>query len=268
VAAYEELVGSHGGLGGPQTDAFLLHPADMAVPSTSNAADVFALLDGRRGLPGEPLKPRPTAPAVDAWSPRTLWAGVRDVRTWVPRALRVLRLDRAVFREVADDPFATGPALLILLAVLIVGGLATSLDAGVAGEPVVKFVLDVLAGLASWLCIVFLSQIAGRILRGKGDFTRTLRAMTFAQMPRFIGVLVVVPVVGPLFRIVSGVLVLLATWIALQEALKLRGLLAALIPFVGFLVILGTFLAGLLMLSGTVFTIEQMLLLLGLTPRL
>jgi hypothetical protein len=28
VAAFEELIGSHGGLGGPQTEPFILHPAD------------------------------------------------------------------------------------------------------------------------------------------------------------------------------------------------------------------------------------------------
>jgi uncharacterized membrane protein YvlD (DUF360 family) len=33
VAAFEELVGSHGGLGGAQTDAFLLYPASFAEPS-------------------------------------------------------------------------------------------------------------------------------------------------------------------------------------------------------------------------------------------
>lgn len=32
VAAFEPLVGSHGGLGGPQTTAFLLHPADLPRP--------------------------------------------------------------------------------------------------------------------------------------------------------------------------------------------------------------------------------------------
>jgi hypothetical protein len=36
VAAFEELIGSHGGLGGPQTEPFILHPAewelDEAVP--------------------------------------------------------------------------------------------------------------------------------------------------------------------------------------------------------------------------------------------
>jgi hypothetical protein len=30
VAAFEELVGSHGGLGGRQTRPFLVHPADLA----------------------------------------------------------------------------------------------------------------------------------------------------------------------------------------------------------------------------------------------
>ncbi len=28
VAAFEELIGSHGGLGGPQNQPFILHPAD------------------------------------------------------------------------------------------------------------------------------------------------------------------------------------------------------------------------------------------------
>jgi uncharacterized membrane protein YvlD (DUF360 family) len=34
VAAFEELVGSHGGLGGWQTDAFVLHPSEWPVPET------------------------------------------------------------------------------------------------------------------------------------------------------------------------------------------------------------------------------------------
>jgi len=49
VAAFEELVGNHGGLGGPQTEPFIVHPADMTVPPTTNSCDVFAVLDGRRG---------------------------------------------------------------------------------------------------------------------------------------------------------------------------------------------------------------------------
>ena len=33
VAAFEELVGSHGGLGGAQTEAFVLHPSDLTAPA-------------------------------------------------------------------------------------------------------------------------------------------------------------------------------------------------------------------------------------------
>jgi hypothetical protein len=45
VAAFEELVGSHGGLGGAQTEALLLHPATWSVPSSPlNGLDVHQLL--------------------------------------------------------------------------------------------------------------------------------------------------------------------------------------------------------------------------------
>ena len=39
VAALEELIGSHGGMGGEQTDAFIFHPPDMPVTETRNAID-------------------------------------------------------------------------------------------------------------------------------------------------------------------------------------------------------------------------------------
>jgi hypothetical protein len=45
VAAFEELVGSHGGLGGAQTEALLLHPSTWSVPSSPlNGLDVHRLL--------------------------------------------------------------------------------------------------------------------------------------------------------------------------------------------------------------------------------
>ena len=49
VAAFEELVGSHGGLGGPQTEPFILHPTDWSW--TSRAAR-------RAGVYGHPALAR------------------------------------------------------------------------------------------------------------------------------------------------------------------------------------------------------------------
>ena len=54
VAALEELIGSHGGLGGEQTDAFLFHPAGVAVTETRNSTDVFHILNAVREPAGQP----------------------------------------------------------------------------------------------------------------------------------------------------------------------------------------------------------------------
>ena len=115
VAAMEELIGSHGGMGGEQTDSFLLHPADMIVPATSNSADLFGILNARRGTPAAQIKPKQkTVEAhVDAWTPSTLIKGLGQVKVWLGRMLRTLVLDRKAYQEVARDAYMTGPALLI-----------------------------------------------------------------------------------------------------------------------------------------------------------
>jgi hypothetical protein len=61
--AFEELISFHGGLGGPQTRPFVLHPVELAGPDRPvvGAAEVHALLTGwRRALQGDdtvPLRP-------------------------------------------------------------------------------------------------------------------------------------------------------------------------------------------------------------------
>ena len=48
IAAFEELVGSHGGLGGSQTRPFILHPASLDVPEEPiiGAASVHQIFKG------------------------------------------------------------------------------------------------------------------------------------------------------------------------------------------------------------------------------
>jgi hypothetical protein len=89
VAAMEELIGNHGGMGGEQTDAFLFHPPDMEVPETKNSADLFAILNARRGLPAPPPKP-PSAlvKEIDAWGFASLAQGLGQVGRWLGLALR------------------------------------------------------------------------------------------------------------------------------------------------------------------------------------
>ncbi len=60
--AFEELISFHGGLGGPQTEPFILHPVALPMPGRPivGAAAVHDVLVGwRRSLQGEPARGKP-----------------------------------------------------------------------------------------------------------------------------------------------------------------------------------------------------------------
>ena len=64
--AFEELISFHGGLGGPQTRAFVLHPAALPVPDEPivGAAAVHALLLGVAAVAPGRRAPAEAVPAV------------------------------------------------------------------------------------------------------------------------------------------------------------------------------------------------------------
>ena len=263
VAAFEELVGCHGGLGGQQTDSFLFHPADMEVPPTANSADVFHILNGRRGLPVVEAPSQDEPEEVAAWSRRNLLAGMADLPGLLSRALRVLRLDRKLFREVADDPKATGQALLIFILFGIAAGIADTFDQSQTDRSILVFVLDFLGTMLIWAFIILLATVAGRVLRGRGTFTRAFRAVSFAHITTAITWLQVIPVAGPLFDIVGTVMLLVAIWLALQESLRISKWRALLIPVVTVIVIVVGIAVIDLVASGTALTIETIFTQLG-----
>lgn len=266
VAAFEELVGCHGGLGGQQTDSFLFHPADMEVPPTSNSADVFHILNGRRGLPVVEDSPQEVVEEVGAWSRDNLLAGIGDLSGLLSRSLRALRLERSLFREVADDPKATGQALLIFILFGIASGISDAFNESLPGRPILKFVLDVLGTLLVWSAIILLATLAGRTLRGRGTFSRTFRAVGFAQVPEVITWLHILPVAGPLFNIVGTVMLLVATWLALQESLRISKWRALLIPLVALVIVFLAIEVIELVVGGAALTVETILAQLGLLP--
>jgi hypothetical protein len=92
-----------------------------------------------------------------------------------------------------------------------------------------------------------------------------MRALAFALMPQLISLFELLPLIGPLFGLASVVLWLYATWVAMQEALGLRRVTAALVPLVGLLVFIGASIAVGVLFSGLELTIETLLMHLGFT---
>jgi hypothetical protein len=259
VAAMEELIGSHGGMGGEQTDAMLLHPADLHPPETRNSADLFAVLNARRELPAPP--PKPAAPVVSreagSWNPRNLLAGLRDVKTWVPRAARALTLDRQAFRAVARDTAMTGPSLLLLL-----------LDAVITSYIVqdAPYLADALGRFGAAFFGALLVFGAGRALGSRASYTSVLRAQGFAQAVTVLELLGVVPGLATLAHTLTMIASFIAAWMAGVEAHDLRGWRTLLFPVMPLLVLVaGAFVLSALA-TGTSFTLTTLAREFGLAP--
>ncbi len=258
VAAMEELIGSHGGMGGVQTDAFLFHPAAIQVPPITNATDVFQVLDARRRapvMPGELAKPVKEA---DEFAPTKVWAGITRVREWLPLAARALVLNQDAYATVVRRPSMTGPALLIALVMAVLAGLIRR------GGFNLQSTVEALLSFALATGIVF---VTGRVLnkgraRAQDQYTATyggvVRALGFAQVVALVQVLTLIPVLGNFAGVLSTALRIFAVWIAAATAHDLRGWRAVLFPVVMFLVILVSFAVTVVLLQGAALSLTTL----------
>ena len=80
--------------------------------------------------------------------------------------------------------------------------------------------------------------IAGRQVGRRASFTRVLRTTGFAQSTQLLQLLAFVPVLGPLARLLTVVLLYFATWMGASTAAELRGWRSLVVPLVVALVLL------------------------------
>jgi uncharacterized membrane protein YvlD (DUF360 family) len=234
VAALEELIGNHGGLGGEQTDAYLFHPGDMLVPETRNAYEFKAILDSRRGLPGPtPIPERPFVPQVNPWAGSSLLKGIGQVGKWLRLTAGAISLNRDAYKEIAADALMTAPALLIALMAALLASLNNqkSFD-----------VLDILVRYVFWFVGILIMQVAVRILRGKEKVTTTLRVSGFAYSASILELLGFFPIIYPIAHLLAQLLSFFGMWIGIAAAHKLHGWRAFLLPVIFMVVlIVGTY---------------------------
>ncbi len=262
VAAFEELIGNHGGLGGEQTDAFVFHPRSMTVPEVRNSTEVFEVLNARRGQPITPEESRAEAAVmsrqVDEWSPVNLWNGIRDVRTWVPLALRALVLDRSAYRQVANDPRMTGPGLLLGVAL-------SALSAGSLTGDLRQFGYAAWSGTVSWVIATIAVYIAGRTLARRGYYTRTMRTLGFAQVMAVASLLALIPDALGVILVLYLLLEFVALWMAASAAHAVGGWRSLLLPVMASLLATVIPLLVSALLASAVGGIESVMGRLGLT---
>jgi uncharacterized membrane protein YvlD (DUF360 family) len=251
VAALEELIGSHGGLGGEQTDAFIFHPGDMETPETRNSQDVMAILKARVGLPGPtPIPEMPQEEKVDPWSLSTLGKGISQVGKWMHYAWQAITLHREAYLEIARDAYMTGPALLIMLLSQTLQSIASEREFNL---------INILLRIAVWFIAAILIYMATRLMRGTAGLSANIRVIGFAQSAHVLELLDFLPVIGPVARLMALLLTFFGVWIGTAAANGFKGWKTILLPLVYIITIVVTVYFLIAVVEGTVLTIEGLM---------
>jgi len=140
------------------------------------------------------------------------------------RMLGAARLDAGTYEEVERDRTATTQALIVVVLTSLAAGIG--LGAGLRG-----IVINTVAAIvlwAIWAALVF--WIGTRLLpevQTRADWGEVARTVGFAQSPGVLRVLGVIPILGDFVRAIADVWVLIATVVAVRQALDYASLARA-----------------------------------------
>ena len=133
------------------------------------------------------------------------------------RIMRIIRLDKSVFKEIANDPMATQQAAIVVVAAAILSGIGRA----IAGRSFLGFVMGILVVMIGWVVWALVTQIVGAALfQGKGTFLQLLRALGYAQAPTALGLFAFIGCVGGVVSFVGSILALIAGLLALQQVME------------------------------------------------
>lgn len=166
----------------------------------------------------------------------------------VDRMKRAALLDVTLYEEVEHDSTATGQAMTVVVLSSVAAGIG-GLAGGVGG-----LVLGAVWGLVGWFLWAGLTYLIGtRMLpepETEADLGQLLRTLGFAAAPGVLRVFGFIPGLGWLISFAASVWMLVATVIAVRQALDYRSTgRAVAVCAIGWLVILvvSTFFGGLLL---------------------
>ena len=146
--------------------------------------------------------------------------------TFTGRMLRAAKLDVNLYEEVEADTGGTPQAMTVV----VLGSVAAGVGAGGAGLGVMLMV--VVAALIGWFVLAYLTYWIGTRLLPEPQTSAThgelLRTIGFANSPSILRALGVIPGLRDIVFLVTGIWVLVATVIAVRQALDYRGTLRAL----------------------------------------
>jgi hypothetical protein len=152
-------------------------------------------------------------------------------RSITDRMIGAATLDVPTYEEVEADTTATGQAATVV-ALAAVASAIGAIRYGGAG--IIGMLIGTLLSWAIWSWITYF--IGTRLFGGTATWGELARTIGFAQTPRILLVLGIIPILGRLVGSVVGIWVLVASVIAIRQALDVTTGKAILTAVVGWLV--------------------------------
>lgn len=153
--------------------------------------------------------------------------------SFVDRVIGAIRLDPATYEEVEHDTDATWQAALVVAVAAVFSGVGSSRGdtRGLLG--------GVVAAVIFWAIFALFAYVVGvYLLKGpqtSATFGEVLRALGFSYAPSLIAILGLVPGIGFLFTFIAAIWSLIASVIALRQALEVSTGRAVAVVVVAFL---------------------------------
>jgi hypothetical protein len=153
--------------------------------------------------------------------------------SFVDRVIGAIRLDPATYEEVEHDTDATWQAAVVVAVAAIFSGVGSS------GGRTRDLVGGVVAAVIFWAIFALFAYLVGAyLLKGpqtSATFGEVLRALGFSYAPSLVAILALIPGIGFLFTLIAAIWSLIASVIALRQALEVSTGRAVAVVVVAFL---------------------------------
>jgi hypothetical protein len=137
--------------------------------------------------------------------------------------IRAAQLDVSLYEEVERDTTQTNNALTVVVIAAIAGGVGNLIGAimnGRTGAAVLALIAGIVGAIILWGIATGLIYFIGtRLFGGTATWGEVLRTVGFANSPGVLNVLGFIPVLGALIGFVVGIWVIVASVVAIRQAL-------------------------------------------------
>ena len=138
----------------------------------------------------------------------------------IQRMVSAAQLKAEVYEEVEADKSATGQAMTVVVLAALASGIAFL---GVGETDAVGVVFGVVSALLGWALLAWITYMVGTRLfptpDTSADWGELARTLGFAQSPGVLRIFGIVPGIGLLIFSIASIWVIVATVIAIRQAL-------------------------------------------------